>query len=160
MIKIIDENSRINDYLFLKNLDIDEKSLKSIYRIISGDPLRKDFENNKIKEVATWYLTNENSMDIVPCAATFYFVFNTIKPFEKDNMRMAQIFMNVILLKHGYPPIDISLDNRLLYLSKNLKNREENVKFIEDLINKEIDNRKLNKDRCNTYGELKKASEM
>lgn len=145
MIKIIDDNSRISDYLFLKNLDVDEKSLKSIYRIISGDPLRKDFENNKIREVANWYLTNENSMDAIPLAATFYFVFNTIKPFEKDNMRMAQIFMNVILLKHGFPPLDISLDNRLIYLSKNKKNREENIKFIEDLINKEINGKKFDK---------------
>lgn len=158
--KIIDEDSRISDYLSLRNLDINEKQLKSIYRIITGDPLRKDFDNIKIKEVAEWYRVNNDSMDVICFAATFYHVFNVIRPFEKDNMRMAQIFTNVILIKHGYPPIDISLDNRLIFLSMNLNNREENVRFIESIIKKEIYGKRFNKDKFNSYDEVKKSSEI
>lgn len=160
LMKVIDEDSRISDYLFLKNLDINEKNLKSIYRIISGDPLKKDFDNNKIKKVADWYRVNNDSIDIISFAATFYHVFNVIRPFEKDNMRMAQIFTNVILIKHGYPPIDISLDNKLIFLSMNLNNIEENVGFIESIIKKEIDSKRLNKDKFTFYDEVKKSSEI
>lgn len=139
MVKILDDKSRISDYLFLKNLEVNEKNLKSIYRIITGDPLRKDFKNDRIKEITDWYSENVSSMEVIPLAATFYFVFNTVKPFEKDNMRMAQIFMNVILLKHGFPPVDISLDDRLFYLGKD-QNMEESIRFIEELVNKEKGN--------------------
>ncbi|MEI9910800.1 MAG: Fic family protein [Bacteroidota bacterium] len=52
--------------------------------------------------------------------ATFFHqqFLNVIHPFSDGNGRIARIFMNIILLKNGYPPIFIKEVNRQDYLKR------------------------------------------
>ena len=50
-------------------------------------------------------------------ATRFHFVFlNQIHPFGDGNGRIARIFMNLILLQRGFPPIFINQVDKRLYL--------------------------------------------
>lgn len=66
-------------------------------------------------------LLNANSRDTVlhplAIATSFHQQFlNVIHPFSDGNGRIARIFMNLILLKNGYPPIFIKEVNKDEYL--------------------------------------------
>jgi len=66
-------------------------------------------------------LKNVNSKSIeshpLTIATRFHFVFlNQIHPFGDGNGRIARIFMNLILLQHGFPPIFINEVDKKLYL--------------------------------------------
>ena len=66
-------------------------------------------------------LRNVNSRNIeshpLTIATRFHFVFlNQIHPFGDGNGRIARIFMNLILLQNGFPPIFINQIDKKLYL--------------------------------------------
>ena len=89
-----------------------------------------------LKELVEWYEKNKNKYDGLILAAVIHNQFENIHPFADGNGRVGRILMNNILIKHGYPPVNISLEDRLEYYETLQRyEKEQNIRpTIEFLI--------------------------
>ena len=115
-IKIININDRIEPYYFLKNFDFKEKNIISAYRFLTNDFSINSYDKERIEKLIRWYNENSEILYDIKFAATFYYLFITIKPFIHNNQYMALVLMNTILYNQGHPPIVIPLEKRLEFL--------------------------------------------
>lgn len=105
--------------LILKNID-DENAGQ--YRqqnvLISGataNPPDYTLLNEKMAQFIDWYNTEAHNLHPVERAAKVYADFVGIHPFVDGNGRTSLLLMNLELLKSGYPPSIITVENRLAY---------------------------------------------
>jgi Fic family protein len=73
----------------------------------------------KMRELMEWYYEADNNTEIHPVvvAALFHHKFVAIHPFDDGNGRLSRILMNLVLLKKGYPPVVVKMDDRRNYYS-------------------------------------------
>ncbi|KIA95140.1 hypothetical protein OC25_07330 [Pedobacter kyungheensis] len=77
-------------------------------------------------------------------ATRFHFVFlNQIHPFGDGNGRIARIFMNLILLQHGFPPIFINQVDKRLYLDCFTKEEQKEGSMLEFMADRLIESLKV-----------------
>lgn len=77
-------------------------------------------------------------------ATRFHFVFlNQIHPFGDGNGRIARIFMNLILLQHGFPPIFINQVDKRLYLDCFTKEEKKEGSMLEFMADRLIESLKV-----------------
>lgn len=95
-------------YLILKNID---NSNAGVYRKvnvgISGSkhqPPHFLAVPDEMRGLFEWYDQNKDRLHPVELAALFHFKFVYIHPFSDGNGRTARLLMNLLLMKHGYPP--------------------------------------------------------
>jgi len=71
----------------------------------------------KMQELMEWYKAASQNKEIHPLilAALFHYKFVAIHPFDDGNGRLSPILMNLILMRNGYPPIVIKLEDRQNY---------------------------------------------
>lgn len=62
-----------------------------------------------------WYEENKNKFPPLFLAAMVHNDFEHIHPFQDGNGRVGRLLLNWILLRHKYPPINISLKDRQEY---------------------------------------------
>lgn len=137
-IKVIDENGRVQGYHFLKDFEFEVRDIMIAYRLATGD-FNVDRTNKRVlSELVSWYKANMGMEDTVKFAATFYHLFITTKPFIRNNHYMAQILMNTILLKEGYPPVAIPVEKRIELLGRCDGKNESSIALIEGLIRERI----------------------
>lgn len=105
--------------LILKNID-DENAGR--YRqqnvLISGattNPPDYTLLNDKMAQFIDWYNTDAHKLHPLERAAKVHADFVGIHPFIDGNGRTSRLLMNLELLKSGYPPSVITVDNRLAY---------------------------------------------
>ena len=105
--------------LILKNID-DENAGR--YRqqnvLISGattNPPDYTLLNDKMAQFIDWYNTDAHKLHPLERAAKVHADFVGIHPFIDGNGRTSRLLMNLELLKAGYPPSVITVDNRLAY---------------------------------------------
>lgn len=105
--------------LILKNID-DENAGR--YRqqnvLISGattNPPDHTLLNEKMAQFIDWYNTEAHTLHPVERAAKVHADFVGIHPFVDGNGRTSRLLMNLELLKAGYPPSVITVENRLAY---------------------------------------------
>lgn len=105
--------------LILKNID-DENA--GHYRqqnvLISGattNPPDYTLLNDKMAQFIDWYNTDAHKLHPLERAAKVHADFVGIHPFIDGNGRTSRLLMNLELLKSGYPPSVITVDNRLAY---------------------------------------------
>jgi Fic family protein len=92
-------------------------------------------------------LRNVNSRNIeshpLTIATRFHFVFlNRIHPFGDGNGRIARIFMNLILLQNGFPPIFIDQIDKKLYLDCFTQEEKKAGTMLEFMTNRLIESLK------------------
>ena len=65
-----------------------------------------------------WYhqVENESKLHSLVVATEFHHRFTAIHPFDDGNGRMARILTNLMLMRHGYPPLVIKREDREAYL--------------------------------------------
>lgn len=68
-----------------------------------------------LNELIGWYQKNRKKYPGLILAAVVHNQFENIHPFRDGNGRVGRLLLNNILLKHGLPPINISLSNRMEY---------------------------------------------
>lgn len=62
-----------------------------------------------------WYETEAVSLHPVTRGAMLHAIFVGIHPFIDGNGRTSHLLLNLELMKEGYPPIIIRVENRLAY---------------------------------------------
>lgn len=105
--------------LILKNIDDDNAGR---YRqqnvLISGatsTPPDYTLLNDKMAPLVDWYNNDAHKLHPIERAAKVHADFVGIHPFIDGNGRMSRLLMNLELLKAGYPPCVITVENRLAY---------------------------------------------
>ena len=105
--------------LILKNIDDDNAGR---YRqqnvLISGatnTPPDYTLLNDKMVQFIDWYNTEADLMHPIERAAKVHADFVGIHPFIDGNGRTSRLLMNLELMKAGYPPCVITVENRLAY---------------------------------------------
>ena len=105
--------------LILKNID-DENAGR--YRqqnvLISGattNPPDHTLLNDKMAQFIDWYNTEAHKLHPIERAAKVHADFVGIHPFIDGNGRTSRLLMNLELMKAGYPPSVITVENRLAY---------------------------------------------
>lgn len=70
-------------------------------------------------DLIDWYRAEEEKKDVNPVllAAEFHYKFIRIHPFDDGNGRSARILMNFILMKFGYPPTIIKVEDKENYFA-------------------------------------------
>ena len=105
--------------LILKNIDDDNAGR---YRqqnvLISGattTPPDYTLLNDKMAQLVDWYNLEAHKHHPIERAAKVHADFVGIHPFIDGNGRTSRLLMNLELLKAGYPPCVITVENRLAY---------------------------------------------
>ena len=72
----------------------------------------------KMHDLMDWYRTAEGEGALHPLvvAAEFHHRFTAIHPFDDGNGRMARILTNLMLMRHGYPPLIVKKEDKEAYL--------------------------------------------
>jgi Fic family protein len=78
-----------------------------------------------LNELIEWYNKHKNSYPPLILAAVVHNQFENIHPFADGNGRVGRILLNNILIKHGFPPVNIQMDHRIEYY-KTLQEYEKN----------------------------------
>lgn len=68
-----------------------------------------------LKNFVSWYKENKDNFKPLVLAAILHDQFELIHPFQDGNGRVGRLLLNYILIKNGYPPINISLKDRMEY---------------------------------------------
>jgi Fic family protein len=68
-----------------------------------------------LRELVSWYHTNESRVSPLLLAAEVHARFEIIHPFEDGNGRVGRLLLINILLKNGLSPINIEMENRREY---------------------------------------------
>ncbi|MFD2115127.1 Fic family protein [Paenibacillus yanchengensis] len=99
-----------------------EDEYAGVYRIqqvfISGavhippDPLRIQ---EQMDQLMHWYHGAAQAFHPIVSGAMLHAIFVGIHPFIDGNGRTSRLLLNLELMKSGYPPIIIKVDNRLAY---------------------------------------------
>lgn len=124
--ELVKENEHLTEWqiksihqLILKN--IDDKNA-GVYRktnvIISGaDHLPPDalHVESDMQHFINRYQTEGSSLHPVERAARVHADFVKIHPFVDGNGRTSRLLMNLELMKSGFPPVVLSVENRLAY---------------------------------------------
>ena len=71
--------------------------------------------NDKMAQLIAWYNNEAHTLHPIERAAKVHADFVGIHPFIDGNSRTSRLLMNLELLKAGYPPCVITVENRLAY---------------------------------------------
>jgi len=92
-----------------------------------------------MSEFIQWFYKNEYSMPIPELVSGIHYKLVMIHPFIDGNGRVARLLMNLILMKHGYPPaIILKVDRKRYYRVLNEANIGK-ADFYEDFIGRSIE---------------------
>ena len=72
----------------------------------------------RMHSLMNWYhrVEDEGTLHPLVVATEFHHQFTAIHPFDDGNGRMARILTNLMLMRHGYPPLVVRKENREAYL--------------------------------------------
>jgi len=105
--------------LILKNLDDNNAGRYRQQNVLISDAtnIQPDYTllNDKMAQFVDWYNTEADLMHPIERAAKVHADFLGIHPFIDGNGRTSRLLMNLELMKAGYPPCVIKVENRLAY---------------------------------------------
>ena len=78
--------------------------------IYQGVPVKE--LDKYLKELVSWYKENGSKFKPLVLAGIIHNQFEHIHPFQDGNGRVGRLLLNYILIKSGYPPINILLEDR------------------------------------------------
>jgi len=98
----------------------------------------------KMEEFINWYNNEAVKLHPLERAALVHIIFVGIHPFIDGNGRTSRLLLNLELMKNGYPPIVIRVENRLKYyaaLDKAHTTGDNNdfIELIKEEVNKALE---------------------
>ncbi len=98
-----------------------------------------------LKELIDWYLKNKKKYPGILLAAVVHNQFENIHPFQDGNGRVGRLLLNLILLRHNLPPVNIEFTKRQeYYRSLQAYQNTGNIRPTIELLLKEYRNMKTN----------------
>lgn len=130
--------------LVLKGID---DSYAGVYRdqqVFISDPAHTPPPPVKVQEqmdnLIEWYENEAQELHPIVRGSMLHVVFVGIHPFIDGNGRTARLLLNLELMKSGYPPIIIRVENRLAYYNALDKaHTTEDYKAFIELVSKEVE---------------------
>ena len=105
--------------LILKNIDDKNAgSYRNINVLISGATHRPPSNievPSKMEAFINWYKTEAQILHPIERACKVHVDFVGIHPFTDGNGRTSRLLMNFELMKNGFPPVVLKVENRLAY---------------------------------------------
>lgn len=105
--------------LVLKGIDVE---YAGVYRdqqvFISGaahTPPAPFLIQEQMERLMTWYEDDAQMLHPITRGAMLHAIFVGIHPFIDGNGRTARLLLNLELMRVGYPPVVIKVENRLVY---------------------------------------------
>jgi Fic family protein len=92
-----------------------EVVIRNAYGEIVHQGIPKEEIRNELEDMANWYRDNSDELKPLVLAALIHNQFEYIHPFEDGNGRVGRLLLNYVLLRHGYPPINILFEDRGRY---------------------------------------------
>lgn len=94
----------------------------------------------QMEALMTWYDGDAQNLHPIVRGAMLHAIFVGIHPFIDGNGRTSRLLLNLELMKSGYPPIIIRVENRLAYYNAldNAHTTEDYEDFVE-LVEKEVE---------------------
>ncbi len=80
-------------------------------------PPKAELVETEFKKLMNWYRRGKRRYNPVVVAAYVHAGFETIHPFTDFNGRTGRLLLNFILMKNGYPAVDIKNKDRLEYFA-------------------------------------------
>ncbi len=123
---LVKKNEVLSEYsikslhaLILKNInDSNAGCYRTINVLIAGATHRppRHFEvASKMEDFITWYRTKAQTLHPIERACRVHVDFVGIHPFIDGNGRTSRLLMNFELMKNGFPPVVLKVENRLAY---------------------------------------------
>ncbi|MBS3068843.1 Fic family protein [Candidatus Micrarchaeota archaeon] len=82
----------------------------------------------KFGEFLGWYAKNKRRLHPIELAAITHLKFIEVHPFGDGNWRVARLLTNLILMRNGYPPVNINVRDTIPYV-KELQYAQNTQKF-------------------------------
>ena len=141
--KITEETVKKLHELILKSIDDGEAGCyrRQNVRIVGARLLPPQSVKipHLMKEFTAWLNEGEDTITIAKLAAEIHYRFVIIHPFIDGNGRVARLLMNLLLMKHGYPPaIILKVDRKRYYRVLNEANLGQ-IEAYEDFIGRSIE---------------------
>jgi len=95
-----------------------EYSIKSLHALILkniDDTNAGSYRNINVEEFISWYQNEAQKLHPIERAARVHVDFVGIHPFSDGNGRTSRLLMNFELMKNGFPPAILKVENRLAY---------------------------------------------
>lgn len=106
--------------LILKSIDNDNAGkYRNVNVMISGSkhtPPDSVVVPEKMTGLVQWYEENKEVLHPIQLAAEFHHRLVHIHPFVDGNGRTARLLMNLVLMRNGFPPAIIQIEDRLEYM--------------------------------------------
>lgn len=83
--------------------------------------------SNLLADFFDWHRKNKKKLNPVELAALAHLKFVTIHPYSDGNGRISRLLANYMLMRHGYPMLNIKFNDRMEYY-KNLEASQINGK--------------------------------
>lgn len=98
----------------------------------------------EIDRLMHWYEKEVDSLHPVARGAMLHAIFVGIHPFIDGNGRTSRLLLNLELMKEGYPPIIIRVENRLAYyaaLDKSIAQKDftDFIQLVSDEVERSLD---------------------
>lgn len=90
-------------------------------------PSEKDVQR-KFAEFLAWYSKSKRKLHPLELAAVAHLKFIEVHPFGDGNGRVARLMTNLILMRNGYPPVNIKVKDTIPYV-KELQYAQNTQKF-------------------------------
>ncbi len=95
------------------------RNVNVVIKDAEGNVVHKGTDWRHVKKeldwLVRWYTKNKNKYHPVVLAAVVHNRFEEIHPFQDGNGRVGRLLLNLVLLSHGYPPVNIDLGKREVY---------------------------------------------
>lgn len=149
--ELAQKEDRLSEYsikqihsLILKNIDDENKGkYRTTNVIISGAEHKppQSFEvQSKMEEFIKKYNENITKLHPIELASFVHIEFVKIHPFVDGNGRTSRLLMNLELIKAGFPPVVIELEDRLeYYKALDIAHTENDYKPFLELMKKVIE---------------------
>lgn len=129
--------------ILTRNVLLEDRSgkFRKVQVIITGVeiiPPRPEVVERDIKQLIKWYNKYKRKYHPVILASYFHAAFEGIHPFVDFNGRTGRLLLNFILMKNGYPIIDVKYNDRLEYYDALQDAQKNNLKSFVSLVAKYI----------------------
>ena len=108
--------------IIMTNIDDQEAGRIRTYPVaIQGanwmPPNEKEIKD-KFEEFLQWYVKNKRRLHPIELATIVHLKFIEVHPFGDGNGRVGRLITNLILMKNGYPPMNIKVKDTIPYVKQ------------------------------------------